>query len=51
MRRKVQKVWVELNSRERKLLIDGMMRFRNKVIRAGGPTEDIDELLLRIIKL
>lgn len=50
MRTKMQKVRLELNQEEKRLIIEGMIHFRNKVIRAGGPTEDIDALLLRIIK-
>ena len=48
--RKKDKVRVRLNEKERRLIIEGMMRFRNKVIQAGGPTEDIDEILTRIMK-
>lgn len=50
MRKKMQKVYVRLNPKELSVLIEGLMWFRNQVIQAGGPTEDIDEILLRIIK-
>lgn len=50
MRRKKKYVYVTLTPDELKTLWEGMLRFRNQVIREGGPTEDIDELLKRIMK-
>ena len=50
MRKKKQIYQVKLNPEEVRILIEGMMWFRNQVLREGGPTEDIDEILLRIIK-
>ena len=44
MRKKTQKVQVKLNPKELRVLLEGMMWFRNQVIRAGGPTEDIDDI-------
>lgn len=35
---------------ERNLLINGMNEFRNMLLAEGLPTEDVDELLLKIIK-
>ena len=50
MRKKNQKVCVKLNKNELHILVEGMIWFRNQVIKAGGPTEDIDTILLRILK-
>ena len=50
MRKKKYRVQVKLNPKELRVLLEGMMWFRNQVIRTGGPTEDIDEFLLRIMK-
>lgn len=47
--RKPQKRIVELSAAEIRLLRTAMMRFRNKVLSAGKPTEDIDELLLQLM--
>ena len=49
MRRK-KNYYVYLTNDELKILRAGMLWFRNQVIREGKPTEDIDELLLRIWK-
>jgi len=46
---KEQKRVVEVNSFEMKLLRHAMIRFRNKVIAAGKPTEDIDGLLCKLL--
>ena len=40
---------VELSPTESRLLRYALMQFRNKVLNAGKPTEDIDDLLLKII--
>ena len=49
MKRK-KKLYIYLTQEELKVLFEGMLWFRNQVIREGGPTEDIDELLNRIMK-
>ena len=49
MRRKKKYFYVTLTNKELKILREGMLRFRNQVIREGGPTEDIDEILRRIL--
>ena len=46
MRRKVK---VKLTDFECNLLINGMNEFRNMLLADGLPTEDVDELLLKII--
>ena len=46
---KKRKVAVELSLQEWRLLIKGLMAFRNKVIKSKGPTEDLDALLMKIL--
>ena len=46
MRRKVK---VKLMDFECNLLINGINEFRNMLLAEGLPTEDVDELLLKII--
>ena len=50
LRRKEPKVLVDLTSHDLHAFIKGMVRFRNEVIKANGPTEDIDELLEKLEK-
>lgn len=40
---------LELNAAERRLLIQTMMHFRNKLTAQNRPTEDVNELLLRVL--
>lgn len=47
--KKSQKRVVEFSLTETRLLRYALMQFRNKVLKAGKPTEDIDELLLKVI--
>ena len=47
--KKVPKKIVELSPAEARLLRQALMQFRNKVIRAGKPTEDIESLLLMLM--
>ncbi|HUM84361.1 MAG TPA: hypothetical protein PLN48_11435 [Lachnospiraceae bacterium] len=44
------KVYVSLSPAERRLMITAMASFRNKLIAANLPTEDVNTLLLRIMK-
>ena len=39
-----------LCARERRLLTNAMLAFRNKLLAGGKPTEDINELLIRLMK-
>lgn len=39
-----QKYYVELNRQEWRLIIEGLNRFRNKLIAAGRYTEAVDEI-------
>ena len=50
MMRKKNKVYLTLNSAERRLLVQGLLTFRNKVIARGIDTVDIDRILMRIMK-
>ena len=35
---------------ERRLLTAAMLSFRNKLLASGKPTEDVNELLIRLMK-
>lgn len=48
--KKEQKVVVALSPREVCLMRMALLNFRNKAVKAGKPTEDINELILRIMK-
>lgn len=48
-RRKRDRVLV-LCAGERRLLTAAMLAFRNKLLSSGKPTEDVNELLLRLMK-
>ena len=41
---------LELCAGERRLLTMAMLSFRNKLLAGGKPTEDVNELLLRLVK-
>lgn len=41
---------MELCAAERWLLTSAMLAFRNKLLAGGKPTEDINELLIRLMK-
>lgn len=43
-----QKYYVELNRQEWRLIIEGLNRFRNKLIAAGWYTEAVDEILIKV---
>lgn len=44
-----EKVVVTLDSFEQRLMVNGLADWRNDLIREAKPTEDIDELLLKVI--
>ena len=48
--RKKNKVYLTLNTAERRLPIQGLLSFRNKVMARGIDTVDIDRILMRITK-
>ncbi len=41
---------LELCTNERRLLTSVMLAFRNKLLAGGKPTEDINELLIRLLR-
>ncbi len=45
-----QKYYVELNRQEWRLIIEGLNRFRNKLIAAGRYTDAVDEILIKAAK-
>ena len=45
-----QKYYVELNRQEWRLIIEGLNRFRNKLIAAGRDTDAVDEILIKVAK-
>ena len=47
--KKSQKRVVEFSPAEARLLRYALMQFRNKVLNAGKPTEDIESLLLMLV--
>ena len=44
-----EKVVVTLDSFEQRLMVNGLADWRNDLIREAKPTEDVDELLLKVI--
>lgn len=45
-----QKYYVELNRQEWRFIIEGLNRFRNKLIAAGRYTDAVDEVLIKVAK-
>lgn len=45
-----RKVYLTLNTAERRLLIRGLLYFRNNAIAKGIDTIDIDRIILKIMK-
>lgn len=45
-----KKVILTLTSAERRLMTTAMLSFRNKLLAGGKPTEDVNELLIRLMK-
>ena len=44
-----EEVVVTLDNFEQRLMVTGLADFRNTLIRAEKPTEDVDSLLLKVI--
>ena len=44
-----EKVVVTLDDFEQRLLVNGLTDFRNDLLREDKPTEDINELILKVI--
>ena len=49
-RKKKDKFYVELTPAEVKIFVTALMNFRNKCMSLGKPTENINDLLLMVIK-
>lgn len=49
-RRKAEKRMVELSPDEAQLLRGALLAFRNKLLSAGNPTEDVNELIIKVMK-
>ena len=47
---KREKRWLYLDDFEHRLAVVGMNHFRNYLIQTGKPTEDVDALLLKLLK-
>ena len=44
-----EKVVVELDDFEQRLMVSGLMDFRNDLLKEEKPTEDINDLILKVI--
>ena len=49
-RRKAEKGMVELSPDEARLLRGALLAFRNKLLSAGKPTEDVNELIIKVMR-
>ena len=49
-RRKAEKRMVELSPDEARLLRGALLAFRNKLLSAGKPTEDVNELIIKVLR-
>ena len=45
-----KKVILTLSNAERRLMTTAMLSFRNKLAACGKPTEDVNELLIRLMR-
>lgn len=45
----MEKVVVTLDDFEQRLLVNGLNDFRNDLLRDDKPTEDVDDLILKVI--
>lgn len=50
LRRKAEKRIVELSPDEARLLRGALLAFRNKLLSAGKPTEDVNELIIKVMR-
>ena len=46
---KTDEVTLDLNGREQRLMVNGLVGFRNGIIVDNLPTEDLDDLILKVI--
>ena len=49
-RRKAEKRMVELSPNEARLIWEALLAFRNKLLSAGKPTEDVNELIIKVMR-
>ena len=49
-RRKPEKRMVELTPDEVRLMREALLAFRNKLLSAGKPTEDVNELIIKVLR-
>lgn len=49
-RHKAEKRIVELSLDEAQMLREALLAFRNKLLSAGKPTEDVNELIIKVMK-
>ena len=49
-RRKAEKRIVELSHDEVRLMREALLAFRNKLLSAGKPTEDVNELIIKVLR-
>ena len=49
-RRKAEKRIVELTPDEVRLMREALLAFRNKLLSASKPTEDVNELIIKVMK-
>lgn len=48
--RKADKRIVELSSEEVRLMREALISYRNKLLSAGKPTEDVNGLIIKVMK-
>ncbi|UYI84754.1 MAG: hypothetical protein OGM61_01430 [Clostridiales bacterium] len=49
-RRKAETRMVELSPDEARLMWEALLAFRNKLLSAGKPTEDVNELIIKVMR-
>lgn len=49
-RREAEKRMVELSPNEARLMRETLLAFRNKLLSAGKPTEDVNELIIKVLR-
>lgn len=47
---KAEKRMVELSPDEARLMREALLAFRNKLLSAGKPTEDVNELIIKVMR-
>lgn len=49
-RRKAEKRMVELFPNEARMMREALLAFRNKLLSAGKPIEDVNELIIKVMR-